>query len=254
MKAAGKGDFVAAHSRPRGSDMRIPANITAIRRETPTVRSFALDLGGREIGFSAGQWIDLFVTIEGAEAVGGYSITSSPNDQTMIRLAVKHDGSDHPVTNWLHDGAREGDQVEVSLGGDFTYTPDEAESIVLIGGGIGMTPLMSIVRTVDEISRNTCLTLLYSASSTDELLFRRELESIAANSPRIRCVFTVTRPARQTWDGRTGRIDAEMLRTEGIDLDALFFICGPPAMIQDVAAMLAAFGVPESRVRYEQWW
>ena len=117
--------------------MRLPATITSIRRETPTVKSFALDLGGREIGFSAGQWVDLFVTIEGAEAVGGYSITSSPADQTTIRLAVKHDGSDHPVTNWLHDDAREGDIVEVSLGGDFIYTLDEARSIVLVGGGIG---------------------------------------------------------------------------------------------------------------------
>ena len=151
--------------------MRLTATITAIKRETPTVKSFALDLGGREIGFSAGQWVDLFVSIEGAEAVGGYSITSSPADQSTIRLAVKHDGSDHPVTNWLHDDAREGDLVEVSLGGEFTYTPDEAPSVVLIGGGIGMTPLMSIVRAVDEMARLTCLTLVYSASSPDEILF-----------------------------------------------------------------------------------
>ena len=234
--------------------MRLPATITSVRRETPTVKFFALDLGGREIGFSAGQWVDLFVTIEGAEAIGGYSITSSPADQTSIRLAVKHDGSDHPVTNWLHDDARAGDLVEVSLGGDFTYTPDEARSIVLIGGGIGMTPLMSIVRTVDEIARFTRLILVYSASSPDEILFRRELECIASRNPRIRCVFTVTRTTPDTWEGRKGRIDMEMLRSEGIDLDALFFICGPPRMIQDVAAMLAALGVPGERIRYEQWW
>ena len=163
--------------------MRRPATIATVNRETPTVMSFALDLGGREIGFSAGQWVDLFVTIEGAEAGGGYSITSSPAEQTSIRLAVKHDGSDHPVTNWLHDDARAGDVVEVSLGGDFTYTPDEARSVVLIGGGIGMTPLMSIVRAVDEMARITCLTLVYSASSPDELLFRRRLKSISAPSP-----------------------------------------------------------------------
>ena len=234
--------------------MRLPATIATVSRETPTVMSFALDLGGREIGFSAGQWVDLFVTIEGAEAVGGYSITSSPVDQTSIRLAVKHDDSDHPVTNWLHDEARVGDVVEVSLGGDFIYTPDEARSIVLIGGGIGMTPLMSIVRAVDELARLTRLNLVYSASSPDELLFRRELESIAARNDRIRCVFTVTRAVPETWDGRTGRIDAELLRAEGIDLDALFFICGPPAMIQDVAAILAGLGVPSERIRYEQWW
>ena len=234
--------------------MRRPATIATVSRETPTVMSFALDLGGREIGFSAGQWVDLFVTIEGAEAVGGYSITSSPADQTSIRLAVKHDGSDHPVTNWLHDEARAGDAVEVSLGGDFIYTPDEAHSIVLIGGGIGMTPLMTIVRAVDELARLTRLNLVYSASSPDELLFRRELESIAARNDRIRCVFTVTRAVPETWDGRTGRIDAELLRAEGIDLDALFFVCGPPAMIRDVAAMLAELGVPGERIRYEQWW
>ena len=234
--------------------MRIPATITSVTFETPTVKSFALDLGGREIGFSAGQWVDLFVTIEGAEAVGGYSITSSPADQTTIRLAVKHDGSDHPVTNWLHDYARAGDVVEVSLGGDFTYTPDEAGSIVLIGGGIGMTPLMSIVRTVDEMAQITRLALVYSASSPDELLFRRELEAIAVRNSRIRCVFTVTRSVPETWDGHTGRIDGEFLRTEGIDLGALFFICGPPGMIQDVAAMLGALGVPGERIRYEQWW
>ena len=234
--------------------MRLPAAIATVSRETPTVMSFALDLGGREIGFSAGQWVDLFVTIEGAEAVGGYSITSSPADQTSIRLAVKHDGSDHLVTNWLHDEARAGDAVEVSLGGNFIYTPDEARSVVLIGGGIGMTPLMSIVRAVDDMARLTRLTLVYSASSPDELLFRRELESIAARNDRIRCVFTVTRAVPETWDGRTGRIDAELLRAEGIDLDALFFVCGPPAMIQDVTAILAGLGVPGSRVRYEQWW
>ena len=234
--------------------MRLPATIATVSRETPTVMSFALDLGGREIGFSAGQWVDLFVTIDGAEAGGGYSITSSPAEQTSIRLAVKHDGSDHPVTNWLHDDARVGDLVEVSLGGDFIYTPDEARSIVVIGGGIGMTPLMSIVRAVDELARLTRLNLVYSASSPDELLFRRELESIAARNDRIRCVFTVTRAVPETWDGRTGRIDAELLRSEGIDLGALFFVCGPPAMIRDVAAMLAGLGVPKSRVRYEQWW
>ena len=234
--------------------MRLPATIMSVTRETPTVKSFALDLGGREIGFSAGQWVDLFVTIEGAEAVGGYSITSSPVDQTSIRLAVKHDGSDHLVTNWLHDFARAGDLVEVSLGGDFTYTPDEAPSIVLIGGGIGMTPMMSIVRTVDEMASLTRLNLVYSASSPDELLFRRRLESISARNDRIRCAFTVTRDVPETWDGRTGRVDVEMLRSEGIDLGALFFVCGPPAMIQDVVAMLSELSVPGERIRYEQWW
>ena len=132
--------------------MRLPATITRIRRETPTIKSFQLDLAGRAIGFRAGQWVDFFVTLEGAEAVGGYSITSSPAVQTSISLAIRRDSGGHPATAWLHEEARVGDAVEVSLGGDFIYEPDEAESVVLIGGGIGLTPLMSIIRAVDELA------------------------------------------------------------------------------------------------------
>ena len=234
--------------------MRLPATIVAIHRETPTIKSFALDLSGREIGFMAGQWVDFFVTLEGAEAVGGYSITSSPAEQTTFGLAVKRDGSDHPVTNWLHEDAQVGDRVEVALGGDFFYEPDEAESVVLIAGGIGLTPLMSIVRSVHELATGTRLTLVYSASTPDELLFRDELEKISADNPRIRCVFTVTKPTSNVWDGHTGRIDAELLRAESVDQDALFFVCGPPSMIRAMVSMLRGLGVPRSRIRYEQWW
>ena len=235
--------------------MRIPATIAAVRGETPSVKSFMLDLGGRSLGFSAGQWVDFFVSIEGAEAVGGYSITSSPAVQTRITLAVKRDGGAHPVTAWLHDEARAGDRVEIALGGDFFFTPGEADSVTLIGGGIGLTPLMSVVRAADELSPSTRLTLLYSASAPSELLFRRELESIAARNPRIRCEFTITRPtAAEPWSGRAGRITAAMLRETGVETDSLCFICGPPSMIRDVAAALGEIGVPRSMIRYERWW
>ena len=161
---------------------------------------------------------------------------------------------DHPATNWLHTEARIGDSVEVRLGGDFHYIPGEAGSIVLIGGGIGLTPLMSIIRADDELDDQVNATLVYSASTPDELLFRSELEAIHRRNPRIRCVFTVTRSHMDGWTGRTGRIDAKMLRSESIDLDALFFVCGPPAMIRDMTATLNNLGVPDTRIRYEQWW
>ena len=234
--------------------MRLPAKIVAIRQETPTIRSFRLDLRGHEIGFMAGQWVDFFINLEGAEAVGGYSITSSPAEQTTISLAVKRDGSDHPVTNWLHEEAQVGDSVEVSLGGDFYYEPDEAESVVLIAGGIGLTPLMSIVRSAHEIATRTRLTLLYSAATPDELLFRDALNSIAVTNSRIRPIFTVTRPAPKTWTGHTGRIDSDLLLAESVDLDALFFVCGPPPMIRAMVSMLRDMGVRRPRIRYEQWW
>ena len=234
--------------------MRIPATITRIAQRTPTIKSFDLDLGGHELGFKPGQWVDFFVTLEGAEAIGGYSITSSPSVQDSIGLAIKLDDSYHPVTNWLHKSARVGDTVEISLGGDFYYTADMDGPIVLIAGGIGLTPLMSIVRAIDESHDSTPTTLIYSVSTPSEILFHEELEDIARRNPYINLVFTITRPGQEEWDGPTGRINDDLLRETGISPDSLFFICGPPDMIRDMIGILVRRGAPGSRIKYEQWW
>ena len=234
--------------------MRIPATITHIAWQTPTIKSFDLDLGGHELGFKPGQWVDFFVTLEGAEAVGGYSITSSPATQDSIGLAVKLDEGDHPVTSWLHREAKVGDKGEISLGGDFYYTPDVDGPVVLIAGGIGLTPLMSIVRAIDESDHSTPTTLIYSVSRPSEILFHNELEDIARRNPAIRLVITITRLDDVEWSGHTGRIDDELLRSERVSSDSLFFICGPPGMIRDVIGMLVRLGAPGSRINYEQWW
>ena len=235
--------------------MRIPATITSIARQTPSIKSFDLDLGRRELGFKPGQWVDFFVALEGAEAVGGYSITSSPSVQDSIGLAIKLDDGDHPVTNWLHKDAQVGDVVEISLGGDFYYTPDMDGPVVLIAGGIGLTPLMSIIRAIDEDDRSTPTTLIYSVSTPSEILFRQDLEEIAGRNPNVRPVFTITRSEEgQEWNGHTGRIDDGLLRSERVSPDSLFFICGPPDMIRDVIGMLVRLGAPGSRIKYEQWW
>lgn len=235
--------------------MRIPATITRIARQTPTIKSFDLDLGGRELGFRPGQWVDFFVSLEGAEAVGGYSITSSPSVQDSIGLAIKLDEGDHPVTNWLHKDAQVGDAVEISLGGDFYYAPDMNGPIVLIAGGIGLTPLMSIVRAIDESGQSTPTTLIYSVSTPAEILFRQDLEEIARRNSDMKLVFTITRPEEgQGWNVHTGRIDEDLLQSEHVSPDSLFFICGPPDMIRDVIGMLVRLGAPGSRIKYEQWW
>ena len=237
--------------------MRIPARIASIHQETPTVKSITLDLDGRHLGFRAGQWVDLVVRIDGAEAVAGYSMTSSPGDQGRIDLAVKLLG-DNPATHYLHKKARVGDQVEVQLGGEFCYTADMADSLVLIAGGIGLTPLISMMRYVDELATDAKAVLLYSAGTPSELLFKEQLDEMAASNPRIRCVYTVTRPGtrpgHEPWDGSTGRIDARLLRRAPVDPAALHYVCGPPPMIRSMLNLLRIMNVPSSRIRYEQWW
>src|SRR5581483_5034580 len=228
--------------------------ITAIRQGTPTVKVFTLATGGERLQFFAGQWVDCYAEIDGELAVAGYSLTSSPTTRNSVEIAVKRN-DDQPVTRFLHERARVGDQLVLEGGqGDCYFTAGMAPALVLIAGGIGITPLISIVRYVCDAATDTRVTLLHSARSAEEHLYRAELEQMAAANPRFRCVFLVSRPGAAQATSHTGRIDRRLLLDIGIDPSALYFVCGPCQMIDDVIALLRDLGVPDAQLRFERWW
>lgn len=234
--------------------MRIPVRIADTQKISPTVKSFTLALDGKPFTFIPGQWIDCFVDIDGRTEVAGYSMTSSPTEDGWFSIAVKFVG-DNPVTDYLHDCAKVGDTLIVEGGaGDFHYTGDEAHPIALIAGGIGITPIASIIRYIDKSDLQVPTTLVYSAIAPSELLFREEFEAIATRNLNFRAHFTVTRPHTEPWHGSTGRLDATALQEADIDANHLCYVCGPPEMIQTMLFALKEIGVPKERLRYEQWW
>ena len=234
--------------------MKIPVRIRSIRQETPTVKSFTLDLEGQEFSFRPGQWVDCYVDADGGRGVAGYTLTSSPTTEGMIELTVKR-SEEREVTRFMHEEAETGDVIYVDGGqGDFYYISEMGDSLTLIAGGIGITPLMSMLRYVDEGTSDARVKLIYSVRAPSEIIFRRQLEEIAGRSERIDCVFTVTRPGGEPWEGHTGRIDRGLLMEEGVDLGGIFFICGPKPMGQDMKETLQGLGVAEESIRYEQWW
>lgn len=235
---------------PAGS---FEASITAIRQETPAIKSFWLDYGEAPCGFKAGQWIDLFVHIDGQWRVGGYSMTSSPLQRGRLQLAVKYSDR-HPVTRYLHEQARVGGRVRISAGqGSFYFERGMARELVLLGAGIGVTPLISIFRYVAEAAPETRATLVYSASEPGEFLFRAELEALADQYEHLRCLFTVTRP-HAAWGGVRGRIDRGLLEALGVGPEALYYYCGSREFIEAMTSMLGEGGVESQRLRYEPWW
>ena len=192
--------------------------------------------------------------IGGRTEVAGYSMTSSPTEDGRFSIAVKLVG-DNSVTDYLHDCAAVGDTLIVEGGqGDFHYTGGDTYPLALIAGGIGITPIASIVRFIDKTELQVPATLVYSASAPSELLFRAEFEAIAARNSDFRAHFTVTRSHDEQWNGNIGRIDATTLRNAGIDGNHLCYICGPPDMIRAMLSALKEIGVPEERLRFEQWW
>jgi ferredoxin-NADP reductase len=231
----------------------IPVKILEIRQETPTVKSLSLDLMGQEFHFHPGQWVDCYADIGGERLIAGYTLTSSTAVRETIELAVKE--GDNLVTRFIHAEAAEGDTLYVDGGqGEVYYSREMGDSLVLIAGGIGITPLISMVRTVKDTHPDVEATLLYSARSPSELVFREALEATADEHPNIRCFFTVTGPDVEVWAGRRGRIDRELLIDAGANKCDLYFLSGPASMAEAIKEILRGLGVPEGSIRYEQWW
>lgn len=238
---------------PYQASMESDATIVAIRQETPSVKSLVLELERDDFAFLPGQYVDLAIQTPEDVIVGGFSITSSPLQKGTIELAIKKLPYGRAALH-LHERAAVGDTVLVAgPSGDFFYQPAMGGPLLLIAGGIGITPLMSILRFAHDAQLDVRLTLLYSAKTPSELAFYDELKKIAAQNPRIKCRFTVTQPHGEPWQGRVGRIDASMLREHIEHKDTLVYLCGPPGMLGDVTGMLQALGVEASGIKVEQW-
>jgi ferredoxin-NADP reductase len=232
---------------------RFDARIAAILPATPSIRVLHLAIADAQFRFLPGQWVDLSITTAGTTHTAGYSITTSPIHQGEIELAIKSSAR-HPVARWVHERARVGDTVTVTQGqGPFVYLPEMSDNVVLIGGGVGVTPLLSIFRHVRDAHLSACVHLLYSVSESREILFRDELEAADRQHDNLHLHLTVTQPD-PAWHGLTGRIDPVKLHALDVPDDTLYYLCGPKGMVEDMSTLLHGLGVPMSRIIFEKWW
>ena len=232
------------------------ATITSIVDESPSVKSFGMSLSGPNFDFFPGQYIDLFVDTPTGIVVGGYSITSSPIDNNNnISIAVKKiDGA--LATIQLHDKTNIGDVFQLQgPGGDFYYDKDNKKPVVLIAGGIGITPFISMTKYINKTNPTLPIVLIHSAKIPSELIFKKEISQISKLNPNVESIFTITQPdqSMSKWNGRTVRIDKSLLSGFTSDNSHLFLISGPDAMQEYVESNLIDLGVLQSNIRREAW-
>ena len=229
------------------------AQIAAITPATPSIHALRIAIPDARFRFLPGQWVDLGVDIDGVAHTSGYSITTSPVHAGEIELAIKGSAR-HPLSRWVHECARVGDRVRVSQGqGPFVYLPEMSDNVVLIGGGVGITPLLSIFRHVRDANLSTQAHLVYSVSDSREILFRDEIDAAVQAHGNLHASITVTQPDA-TWHGLTGRIDPVKLHALDVPDDTLYYLCGPKGMVEDMSTLLHGLGVPMSRIIFEKWW
>ncbi len=225
--------------------------------ETPTVRTFrmaAADGGPVPFAFRAGQFLNLMVDVEGTRVGRSYTIASPPTRDAYVELTVKREDHGH-VSRFLHDMLMTGQAVSVSApAGRFSFTPDHEAGVTLIAGGVGVTPVMSILRDLTDHSWPGRIDLVFSVRSPADVIFADELRYLTSRHPNLHVHVTVTRDPPADWAGIRGRVTAGLLKGLIPDLtDRPAFVCGPDEMARAVRDELAAAGVPSDRVTLESF-
>jgi ferredoxin-NADP reductase len=229
------------------------ATVAAVRPESPAARTVVLQVPGWP-GHQAGQHVDVRLTADdGYTATRSYSIASPPDgEQVEVTVERLPDGE---VSPYLVDVAAPGDRVEVRgpVGGWFVWRPAQPEPVLLVGGGSGVVPLMSVVRRHRQAGSPAPLRLVYSLRDPDAMLYRDELGALADDGLSVTYVFTRRTP--EGWPRPAGRLDARSLAASAFAPAELptSYVCGPTGFVEAVADLLVAAGHDPRRVRTERF-
>ena len=232
------------------------ATVTALRAETARVKTITLALASWT-PHRAGQHYDVRLTApDGYQAQRSYSVASAPEQVGTIDLTVER-LEEGEVSPYLHDVLVVGDQIEVRgpIGGYFVWEAGMGGPLLLIAGGSGIVPLMAMLRHRAATGSRNPTRLLYSSRTPEDVIYRTELERLAAAGTGLDVIHTLTRAQPVGWTGYARRIDAEMLREVAAPLGtgAQAFICGPTLFVEAAASGLVQLGIAPERIRTERF-
>lgn len=218
------------------------------RRETSTVHTVRFE---RPEGFAFApvQFCGLELETDEGGVEYTMSLASSPTRPYLEFGARVASGS-----AWKRAFAalRPGDVAEVD-GAYGHFVLDETRPAVLVAGGIGITPLRGMAQYAADTQMPHDVALAYGNRDETEIAYRAELDDLARANPRFRVLHTLTRPS-PSWRGRTGRIDAALLREAAAGMpDPTYYLCGLPGMVVDMARLLLDEGVPRDRIVHERF-
>jgi ferredoxin-NADP reductase len=202
----------------------------------------------RPEGFSylPGQWIS--VTLGGdRQKTKPLSLSSSPTEG-FLEVTKRLTG--HEFSDAL-DALKVGDKVSIrGPYGNFTFQ-GEYDKIGMLSGGIGITPLRSMIRYSTDKRLKTSIILLYSSRHEDNIVFKDDLNEMQMRNPNLKVVNTITEPA-QGWKGITGRINRQMIEKALPDYaKRIFYTSGPQPMVHAMRAILSEMGLPEKQIKQE---
>lgn len=231
------------------------AEVRQIIDETPRVKSLVLDVPCWP-GHRPGQHVDVRLTAEdGYQAQRSYSIASEPENARLTLTVELIEAGE--VSPYLTSEVRSGDKFELRgpIGGYFIWTAAIGGPLFLVAGGSGIVPLMSMLRYRAAAKSATPTLLLYSARTLEDIIYREELDQMAARNDGLIVTYTLTRRQPPGWTGGARRIDRSMLASVGPSVMARpkIFICGPTSLVESAAQSLLELGYERNLIKTERF-
>ncbi len=255
---AGKQGKEEVHSGPHYYDLKVK-NIIQETKDAITI-VFEQPASGKVV-YKSGQFLTLIVNVSGKEVRRAYSLCSSPFTDADLAVTVKR-VDNGLMSNWLPDHLKAGQTVKVMAPtGQFTteYNKDRKRHLVLFAGGSGITPMMSIIKSILNQEPESVCSLIYCNRDIDSIIFKNELDKMqTADEGRLH-VIHVLDTAPMNWQGYSGLLNHDMLKklferipNWGID-KTTYLMCGPEGMMKNVESLLAELQIPKEKIFKESF-
>jgi glycine betaine catabolism B len=225
--------------------MEYEASLISAVEVVPGVKSFRF-ARSPDFSYEAGQYIMAKIS---DKLFRFFSISSSPTEASYIEFTTRMSGSDYK--NAL-DMLKAGDTVNISGPfGNFTYN-EEYKKIIFLSGGIGITPIRSIMKYISDKKVDADIVLLYGNKNEEGIAFKKDLEDISIGN-KMRVVHVLSDPV-PTWAGYRGYITKDIIKKEVPDYaDRIFYVCGPPGMVAALNKTLDELKSPKENIKLENF-
>jgi propane monooxygenase reductase component len=243
-------DTIRSGSPPRS----IRTTVTAVEALTHDIRRLVLAVaeGEEPLSFTPGQYVDVQIPGHDDEH-RSFSMANPPGEDGSMEFMIKLYPGGH-FSGLLADGSvAVGDELTVTGPyGMFTLRQTSPRRIVFIGGGAGMAPILSLLRSMAASGNERQATYYYGARTEGDLFHRRELERIGGELPAFAFVPALSEDSNG-WAGESGLITEVVDRLEGDLAEVDAYLCGPPPMVDAAIALLEARGVPEAHIYFDKF-
>jgi glycine betaine catabolism B len=225
----------------------IISDVIGLKQETPTVKTIKLEKNN--LDFKPGQYMMVELDTGDDENIHPLSIASSPTEEFLLFSTKNSESSFKRKFSAL----KVEDKVKIKGPMGIFVLKEDAKNIVFLSGGIGVTPFRGMIKYGTDKKLQVKMTLLYSNRAPDEICYKDEWASMENQNPNLKVVNTITDETPE-WNGKKGRISEEMIKEHCNDFEnTLFYICGPPGMVDGLSQLLKSMNIPQQNIKVEKF-